>query len=274
MPRTANPRSAPLRLTSLIASGAALLLAVTTIAGGSTHRAQPVASPERMALATTYLPTYVANYETGMRAFDNTPWNDEPYAPTLVRTPTYDGYYAGRYVIPAGGHRSENVPHLRSFREGDDYWFSWATRLGSDIQVNSSHWQVFDQWKNAGIGSPPLELKVSGGMWYLDGGYGWPGNTNAVRPRLDSRLLGRARLNVWDRWTVHIKFSSRSSTAAVSVRRNGTVVVPGWRPRGGTLYPGLTSYLKIGYYRDPSINTLGTGYQDRLKVGTTPWSVQ
>lgn len=245
-------------------------LTVSVLSSGTPHRdvtSHPVAAPAAR-LATTYLPMYVGNYETGLRQFQSTPWNNQPYAPTLVRTPTFDGGYAGRYVIPAGGHRCESVPNLRSFRSGDNLWFRFSTRLGSDFPVSSSRWQVLAQWKNSGDGSPPLELVVSGGVWRLDGGWGYPG-----QHKLDWRLLGKARTNVWETWTLHVKFSANPAIGAVSLRRNGVAVVPGWRPKGGTLYPGQSSYMKIGYYRDPLINQTGTVYHDRLKVGSTPWSV-
>jgi len=226
------------------------------------------------AAATGATPIWVGDYNSGaLSQFDSTSWNNVPNAPTVVSSPVYEGAHAGRYVIPAGGARSENVPSLRSFGEGDSLYFGWSTMLGSDFPLNIRNWQVITQWKNDGIGSPPLELTVANGQFVLDGGYGWPGNTTSLSPRLSSHPIGAAHPNVWDRWTAHIVFSSNASTSSVDLWRNGTRIFTGLHMPGGTLYPRLTSYLKVGYYRDSAIRTPGTVYQDGWKVGTTAASV-
>jgi hypothetical protein len=38
--------------------------------------------------------------------------------------------------------------------------------------VNADGWQVVAQWKNAGDGSPPIEVKIDHGQFVLDGGAG------------------------------------------------------------------------------------------------------
>jgi hypothetical protein len=217
---------------------------------------------------------WVGNYNNGdLSQFNSTSWNDVPMAPTVTSTTAYDGSYAGKYVIPAGGARCENVPLLRNIQENDDLWFSWTTKLGSDFPLNISNWQVIDQWKNDGIGSPPIELAISNGQFKVDGGWGWPGNVDPPSPKLAAMPLGAAVANVWDRWTFHIKFSSDPTVGYVDVWRNGVQYVSGWHMPGGTKYPGLFSYLKVGYYRDTAISTQGTVYQDAWKAGTTAASV-
>ena len=44
--------------------------------------------------------------------------------------------------------------------------------LPPDFPVNTPGWQVVAQWKNAGEGSPPVEIKVGNGQFQLDGGAG------------------------------------------------------------------------------------------------------
>jgi len=226
------------------------------------------------AAATSSVPIWAGTYNSGtLSEFVATSWNNVPKAPAVVSAPAFEGPHAGVYVIPAGGARSESVPKLRNLREGDSMYFGWSTRLGSGFPLNISNWQVITQWKNNGIGSPPLELKIANGYFMLDGGYGWPGNTTSVRSRLASHMIGAAHANVWDRWIAHIKFSSVASIGSVDLWRNGIKVFTGLHMPGGTLYPRMTSYLKLGYYRDKAIRTQGTVYQDDWKVGPTFASV-
>jgi hypothetical protein len=217
-----------------------------------------------------------ADFENGLSPFENTSWNDlpaapddvtDPIAPVPVPNPVVN--HVGQYFIPAGGQRCENVPNVREFVERDDLWFTWRTLLGPDFLLNTSEWQVLCQWKNDGIGSPPVELTVSNGQYRLDGGWGWPGNTNDTsRQRLSGINLGPAKTGVWERWQFHIKFSSDPAQALVEAYRNGNTVAL-WRPKGGTLYPNLNSYLKIGYYRSSKINQGSTVYHDDWRVDDT-----
>ena len=55
---------------------------------------------------------------------------------------------------------------------------------------------------------------------------------------------------------------------------NGEAMVENFHPKGGTLYPGLRSYWKNGYYRDPSIRQSGSVFQDDLRLGRTRQSVE
>lgn len=199
--------------------------------------------------------------------------DNQPEAPKLVTSPVVDGHYAGEYVVPSGGHRSESVPNLGYFHEGDDLWFSWATQLAPGFPVNADTWQVITQWKNDGIGSPPLEIGVNNGRYQLDGGFGWPGDTSDPKPRFAALSLGPASTGVWVHWLVHVHFSSDPDVGFVSLLRDGVQKVLEWHLPGGTLYPKLPSYLKLGYYRDSSLTTPGAVYQDAWRIGTTRGAV-
>jgi hypothetical protein len=219
-------------------------------------------------------PIWVGDYETGtLGQFANTPWNYLPSAPTVTTT-AQSGGYAGQYTIPAGGKRSENVinPDV-SFREGDDLWFTYATWLNSDVPLHTTQWQVIGQWKNDGQGSPPLELCLANGRYKIGGGYGWPGTDAPTTPKLQERDLGPASANTWETWLVHVNFSSDPAKGTVNVWRNGTAMVTDWKPIGGTLYPGLFSYWKIGYYRSAVISQSSTVLVDNARLGTTRSSV-
>ncbi|HEV7203435.1 MAG TPA: heparin lyase I family protein [Jatrophihabitans sp.] len=240
----------------------------------SSTTTSPSPAPSSSSSTPAPAPLWTGNYDNGtLSQFDSTSWNDLPMAPAVVSSVAYNGNYAGKYVIPAGGARCENVPSMREMTEGDDMWFSWSTMLGSDFPVNISNWQVIDQWKNDGTGSPPLELTVENGQFRVDGGYGWPGNTSSGTPKMSYQWVGAATTNVWNHWTFHVKFSSNPTVGYVDVWRDGKQVISGWHMPGGTLYPSLNSYLKVGYYRDTAISTQGTVYQDAWKAGTTAASV-
>lgn len=219
-------------------------------------------------------PSWVGNYETGdFSQFQRAPWNYAPRRPTIARSPKRKGRFIGRYEIRAGGSRSESVPRTRSFRPGQSRWFGFSTRLKRGFPTSTSAFQVLAQWKNDGEGSPPLQLNVSRGRYQVSGGWGWPGTNSPSTPKLAARDLGRARPRRWDDWLVRVKFSSDPSVGFVSVWRNGRKVVSRWHPRGGTLYPGLRSYLKVGYYRSTSIRATGVVFHDRWRTGRTRASV-
>ena len=220
-------------------------------------------------------PLWSADYETGdFSQFASASWNFVPLAPQVSST-SLSGRYAGQYTIPAGGSRSENIPKANlTFREGDDLWFTYATRLASNVVLNTSSYQVIGQWKNDGEGSPPLELGLDNGRYKIGGGWGWPGTNSPSTPKLSKVDLGPATANQWDTWLIHIRFSSDPSKGTVDVWRNGTLVANGWRPTGGTLYPNLSSYWKVGYYRSTAINQDSSVLIDNISVGTSRTAVE
>jgi hypothetical protein len=184
------------------------------------------------------------------------------------------GTYAGKYTIPAGGNRSENITNPDgAFVEGDNLWFSYSTYLNADVPLNTTNWQVIGQWKNDGFGSPPMEMAISNGRFKATGGWGWPGTDTPTIPKLAERDLGVATTGIWDTWLYNIKFSSDPTVGTVNTWRNGVQVITDWKPIGGTLYPSKTSYWKLGYYRSTSINQSSTVVLDNAKYGTTKESV-
>lgn len=164
--------------------------------------------------------------------------------------------------------RCEAVPDIgienNALVEGDDYIFNFSTYCDIPIPAGGNNWQVITQWKNDGVGSPPLDLVVnqSTGNYEIGGGYGWPGTDTPTDPKLEMKSLGAATRNTWVDWKIHIKFSSDPAIGYVEVWRDGTKVLEPWKPPGGTLYPSLHSYLKVGYYRNSGIATTNTVYHD------------
>ena len=207
------------------------------------------------------------DYERGLVDFQDSPWNSDPTAPEVTDEQARSGSYSGRYVIPGGGSRCENITRMADFTEGDDVWFAFSVKLGDDVVPDSDDWQIVVQWKNNGWGSPPLELSLNGdGNWQIGGGWGWPGVELEHDPKLDAESLGAAATGVWVDWRVHVVFSADPDVGYVEVWRDGLKVLEPWKPPGGTLYPDLDSYLKIGYYRSTSHPDAGTVYHDDWKV--------
>lgn len=215
-------------------------------------------------------PLWGGGYETAnLSEFQNAPWNFVNTAAVVDSTIAYSGTYSGKYQIVGGDSRCETVPNFRPIVEGDDLYFSLSTYLNPGFPVNTG-WQVLYQWKNDGTGSPPLELTVreNSSVFRVDGGWGHPSG-----PRLSGIDAGPVITGQWIRWIFHIRFSSDPTVGYVDVWRDGVNIVSGFHPTGGTLYPGLNSYVKNGYYRNTSITTTGILWQDSLKIGTSFESV-
>lgn len=162
--------------------------------------------------------------------------------------------------------RCEAVPDTAVFTEGDDRTFEFSTRLDSDFDTDPDTWQVIVQWKNDGLGSPPLALSVQDGQYWIGGGYSWPGGDIATPEMLSSESLGAASVSTWVDWKVHVLFSADPDVGYVEVWRDGTKVLEPWKPIAGTLYPNLHSYLKIGYYRDSALTSTVTVWHDNWSV--------
>jgi hypothetical protein len=112
-------------------------------------------------------------------------------------------------------------------------------------------------------------MVIEDGDFKIGGGWGWPGDTqHPTEPKLAYRSLGDAVTARWVDWRVRIRFSADPDRGRVSVWRDGRRVLRRWHPPGGTLYPHLSSYLKIGYYRSPSVPGTGTVYHDNWVVRT------
>ncbi len=238
---------------------------------GGTRVVTTAADPTTPAATTpTPAPLWQGDYETdNLSQFQNASWNYLPAAPVVSTAHVRGGRYAARYTIPAGGSRCETVPLFRALTKGDDLYFAVSTYLEPGFPVNTG-WQVLTQWKNDGTGSPPLELTVreNSSVFRVDGGYGYPSG-----PRMSGQDVGPVVTGQWIDWVFHIRFSSDPSVGSVDVWRNGAPVMSGFHPLGGTLYPGLNSYLKNGYYRSGAITTDGHVWEDNVRVGTSYSSV-
>jgi hypothetical protein len=218
--------------------------------------------PRPLSAPTPALQTLWSANKTG---YQDTPWENIPLPPRTGPGPEDTGSVTA-YAIPAYGSRCENVADFQKFREGQEYYFSFSTYLTPEVPLDTTEWQVIAQWKNDGLGSPPLSLAVASGRFELTGGYGWPGVDAPTQSRLSSRDIGPASHSTWDRWVVRVLFSSDPRVGSVDAWRNGRLLVSDWHPDGGTLYPGLESYLKVGYYRSQAIDQYAEVLHDDWRI--------
>lgn len=198
-----------------------------------------------------------ADFAQGLAAFRSTPWNivGAP-APRVTQTAAGPGV---QFSMPGGGRRAEIEPSFRSLRDGDDLYFGFSVTLAPGFPAGTDDWQVIAQWKDEGIGSPPLSIKVGKGQFLLDGGFdrGAP-----FQVPMGAAVPGRTQSVV-----THVVFGEGGGSVDAWV--DGKQTLRGFRPPAGTLYPGLTSYLKTGIYRDPAIGAPGTLVFDDWRIGTS-----
>ena len=203
----------------------------------------PASVPAPLWQASLSGPNPLANFRV-------TPYNNEgAAAPKLVDAPDVAGRKALEFTVPSGGKRSEVEPNTDVYQEGDEAWFGFAWFVPQDFPVGTEGFQVVAQWKNAGEGSPPVEVKIGGGQFLLDGGAGGenPQKNYFTMP------IGPARTGAQTDIVVHLRFSTDPTKALIDVWMNGQQRIAGFRPPAGTRYESADSYVKTGLYRDTAI---------------------
>jgi hypothetical protein len=124
------------------------------------------------------------------------------------------------------------------------------------------------QWKNQGTGSPPVELRLTDGRLALSGGFGYPGGPRSFETDIGP-VTGGQTIDL----VVGILFSQDPAKGSIDVWLDGTQRIANYQPPGGTLYPGSTSYWKVGLYRDTSLSSTATADLTVARAGTTYESV-
>ena len=121
------------------------------------------------------------------------------------------------------------------------------------------------QWHHPGPnGSPPLTVEASNGELRLTGGEHRPfiASIAPVRPGDPLNLQLR------------VTFSSNPAVGAVSVWKDGQLVVNGVHPPEGTLYAGDDhAYMKLGMYRSREAPGTATVFVNDVLVGNSLESV-
>ena len=174
-----------------------------------------------------------------------------------------------RFTVPSGSQRAEIEPDVPKLTEGQTRYFRLTYVLPPSFPTEPRGFQLATQWKNDGTGSPPLEVRVEKDHFVLGGGYGRPGGSRLFSTDIAPVITGRPVEIV-----VGIRFSSDPTKGQVDVWIDGQRTITGFRPPGGTLYPGLSSYWKVGLYRDTG--NAGTASVDLLAaaMGTSYESVR
>ena len=190
----------------------------------------------------------------GLGMFKDTPWNMVgAKKPTVVDATGLPGRKALRFTMPGGATRAEIEPNVDNFTEGQDRFIRLSVRLADGFPVGTDSWQLITQFKNEGTGSPPLELRIGKGNFVLSGGFGRPGGARSFDKVIGPAVTGKVVTVV-----LRVKFSSDPSKGIVDAWIDGQPRFAGFRPPGGTLYPGMYSYWKLGLYRDKGIGTPAT----------------
>ncbi|MEV0459965.1 FG-GAP-like repeat-containing protein [Catellatospora methionotrophica] len=206
--------------------------------------------------------TWSTDFSNGWAGWLSTPWNDQPQgavARPAVR-PSPDGQgMAARFYLAGGQQRNESQPTAaQNITEGQTLIVRFTDYLPAGFPTATSDWQVVLQFKNASTGSPPVEIKIGHGKYYLDG------NNGAWHYDIGDAVGGRSTTI-----TVRIKFSVNAATAVVDAWHNGNQTVFGQHPKGaGTLYAGQSSYLKTGLYRSTAIGQAGERFMKSMIIGT------
>jgi hypothetical protein len=164
------------------------------------------------------------------------------------------------FAVPGGGERSESIPALPEYHEGDDIWVHDISTL-HNLPTDTGTWQLVLQWhQNGDDGSPPIALQAGGGRLRL-------ANVGS-----DEQDLGALGPNDTIDVVLHIHFSRNPAAAEVDVWRDGMPKVTNHHPPRGTLLD-RGDYTKIGLYRDPAITQASSMTTTRLVVGPTDASI-
>jgi hypothetical protein len=183
----------------------------------------------------------------------------------VVSDPVREGRSALRATVKYGdlinnGARAEVVLATPQFREGDERWFHWYTMFPADF-VASPSWQLVTQWHSNAFGFPlafglhgeTLSFRVMAHQYDAAGQW-------------DAGTLWKAPLQrgTWNEYLLHVKFSDNSSVGFVELWFNGSPVVP--KTMHATLDSGDTAYLKMGLYRNRTIDWDQSVYHDGMSV--------
>ena len=238
---------------------AVLLVALAPAATAGTPSAPQAPTPPDIVWEATSAPDLLG-------AFQRTEYNEESGAPEVVPSPT-TGRPALQFTVPGGGTRSELLPKVGQQQNGDNLFFGYSGKLADDFPVDADSYQILMQWHHASDeGSPPVAVHVKRGQLVLAGG----GNNDhepfevpigAARPGMDLNLV------------VRVFFSKKPEEGSVDVWSGGRHVITDFKPPSGTAYDQY-NYLKVGLYRDPSLEGTARVLVNNVVVGTDLPGVQ
>lgn len=197
-----------------------------------------------------------------LSAFNRTDYNEQDGTPQQVASPDAPSRQSLQFTLDGGAQRSEVQPRIPQQREGEVQYYSYVARLADDFPTDVSTWQLLLQWHHQDdSGSPPIALEARGGRLML------------AAEGEDQQDLGPLRGGDQIDVTMRIAFSRDPERGAVDVWRGTDHVLSAYRPEGGTLLDEA-NYLKVGLYRDDSIDEQGRLWLEDLRVGPTLGSVR
>lgn len=201
-------------------------------------------------------------------------WTQVQAAPggvRIVRGPDAAGRRVALFTVRPGdrpvpgGERAEVVAShaATAGREGAEAWYAWSTYFPADLHpLARSTSNIFTQWHQWDPSPPARPAHCSPNIaLQVNTRHRPPRIRLAVRGgRLNARTCQPQVARAWDtvelrlrRWVdfaLYVRWSSSPARGRVALAVDGHVVV---RPtRVATLYPGLGTYLKQGFYRAPS----------------------
>jgi MYXO-CTERM domain-containing protein len=210
---------------------------------------------------------FAGDFETG----DISQWSKAqivaPDRIQIVTSPRRQGAYAARVEVRQGddpinasGNRAELVWSKNPEQEGNERWYGWST-LWPDDYPSQKTWQLFVQWHHSGCcGSPPVELYVNGETMSL--------RLNASQVVWNEPLV-RGK---WHDFVMHVKWSSDPKIGYVELWYDGKLALP--KTYAPNMYAGEVNYLKMGLYRNATIQPTGVIFHDGMTVATTQAEVQ
>lgn len=195
-------------------------------------------------------------------AFDRNDYNEQDGTPREVPSPSGSGQEALEFSVGGGDQRSEVQPRIPMQREGDVQYYSYSAVLADDFPTDVTTWQLLLQWHHYGdSGSPPVAIEVRENRLVLSA------------EGEDRQDLGPVRGGDRIDLTMRIAFSRDPDRGTVDVWRDGNRVLRDHRPPGGTLLD-QSDYMKLGLYRDESIDEPGRLWLEDLRIGPSLASVR
>ena len=238
-----------------IAVALAIALVVAPLAPGAAASASPPPSADR--------PLWVLPDNGDLLAgFDRDDYNEADGAPEQVASPSPGGSQALQITVDGGGKRSEIKPRIPDQREGDVQYYSYSALLDSDFPTDAETWQLLLQWHQYDAsGSPPVAVEVRQNRLML------------ATEGEDLQDLGAVSGGDQIDLTMRIAFSRDPDESTIDVWRGGDHVLRGYHPPGGTLVDD-GNYMKVGIYRDTSIEQTARLWINDLRIGPTLSSVR
>ncbi len=231
----------------------AVTVAVAPVLGGSAVAAAP--SP-----AAGPIWTMPGNGDL-LSAFDRNDYNEQDGAPVQTASPDVPGQQALQITVAGGDQRSEVQPRIPNQHEGDVQYYSYRAYLAPDFPTDAHTWQVVLQWHHASdSGSPPIAIEVRDNRLML---------ASEGENRQD---LGPVQGGESIELVLRIAFSKDPDRGTVDVWNRSDHVLSGYHPPAGTMLDE-SNYMKLGLYRDTSIDQTGRLWVDDVRVGPSMASV-